>query len=323
MAVLTALIFINCAMAESSAQGIERFKVISGQRSLSEDTVIRAHELFVADGSIITTNGYKLVIQALDRMIIDGSATIQSFPKSNISENPRPNDGVGAPGTHGVSYNRGPGTHGRGRGTNGRNGGHAGNGGRGPDGTNGRNADVIILKVGNEIEGHLEILNRGENGQSGGKGGSGGNGGNGEQGGPSTTRKIFGACTCAAGPASGGSGGNGGAGGQGGKGGNGGRGGIIYIDLPENEQLDGKATVAGGVGGAAGPGGTPGIGGAVGFGGRGSCGCEGRESQRKGHPPGQSGTPGRQSLFAGRAGLDGKFIRGLINEDELNRILNR
>lgn len=271
---------------------------------IGEETCWSAINITLEADSKIVTNGYQFEIRA-NSLIANPGAKIVSFlphdPKLIVSG--KGDDGLGfqlgdmAP----VGQNGQPGKAGQ-----------SGVSAAVPDG---RTPTSIKISIESSAVGFLEITNVGENSPRNiYAGGEGGIGGRGQQGGRSTTKKKFGICTCATGPAHGGNGGDAGDGGDAGSIGVGGNGGDVHFIAASGASTDDFKLWLNLLGGRAGvgvpgnPGKTPGI---PGLGGRGSCGCRGEEETRKGQPgkPGSFGLP--SDYFRANSG-DELFIPKLL-----------
>jgi hypothetical protein len=265
-------------------------------------------KLTLADGATIVTNGHPLTIVVTGDLVVDGTATITSFPAADRGLNRQVPHKAGR-GADGASHDRGMGSDGPGvNGNRGADGGHGGAGAAGTNGNKGRDAGVVTIVVSGTATGRLLVVNTGMDGQPGGEGGDGGRGGNGQQGGRGVTKRGPLGIPAGAekGPGFGGNGGSGGPGGTGGRGGDAGNGGNwSFTVLGSKDGLSVQIDLRAGSPGPGGRGGAGGPGGEFGWGGRGNVMVHGREEERKGASgaSGAAGAPGP----AGSPGCDGRF----------------
>lgn len=284
---------------EKCVPGIPCIAETTSGFSLQENKELCFGSLTISAKSIFVTKSFNLTIRVEGTLVVQPGVIIKSFDDNDNPPTP-PNM---EPAERGASYDRGPGTEGRSPARSG----EAGTPGlsRTP-GQKGAAAGQIVIEVGGDVLGDLQIDARGQNGGKGGSGQDGGRGGDGEQGARGTPDKKLGVVVgCKAGGGQGGNGGPGGPAGRGGGGGEGGSGGTVVLALQSDALATHfKTNVAGGMGGSPGSNGTPGTGGDFGYGGRGAAGCQGEELHRQGLA-GPAGPPVTEDPAMGNIGGHG------------------
>lgn len=305
----TALVVVaTLGSAATTLAQLPEKKIGAETIQLNGATTWTLSKLTMADGAVIVTNGHPLTVVVTGDLVIEGTATIQSFGKAERAVNQQVPHKAGR-GGDGASHDRGPETDGPGvNGDGGAAGGGGASGAGGANGNKGRDSAGVTIVVSGAASGRLRVLNTGMDGQPAGEGGDGGRGGNGQQGGRGVTKRgPFGVVLGAEkGPGGGGNGGNGGAAGAGGRGGDAGNAGNLSLNVVgDRKMLTVEVDLRAGAPGSGGRGGAGGGAGEFGWGGRGNVGVHGRVEERKGGP-GQGGPAGPNGA-GGSAGAEGRY----------------